>query len=84
MSNVFVTNELSFAAYLTMNGIDLLRYKKLGKMHQFSFLNNQNIERLQYKYVTSESARFDDHVRKIKKLIFGDNNKDNPCHQSLP
>jgi hypothetical protein len=69
----FITNDLSFAAYLTMHGIVLIRAKKLGKTFKFEFENASKIEQLRYAYPSSESSKFDDAVRKLKKLLFGDN-----------
>ena len=68
----FITNDPSFAAYLAMNGIPILRAEKLKHTFRFEFFYTEEIEKLKLVYVTSESARFDDHVRKIKKLVYGD------------
>ena len=68
----FVTNDLSFAAYLTMHGVRLIRAKKLGKSFKFEFEKTKEIEKLRYQYPSSESSNFDDAVRKLKKLLYGD------------
>lgn len=70
--DIFITNDLSFAAYLTMHGITLVRAQKLGKTYKFTFENGLTIDTLRFKYIGSESSKFDDSVRKIKKLLFGD------------
>jgi hypothetical protein len=70
--DIFITNDLSFAAYLTMHGIALVRAQKLGKTYKFTFENGPTIDTLRFKYIGSESSKFDDSVRKIKKLLFGD------------
>jgi len=70
--DIFITNDLSFAAYLTMHGITLVRAQKLGKTYKFTFENGPTIDTLRFKYIGSESSKFDDSVRKIKKLLFGD------------
>jgi len=71
--NEYVTNDMSFAAYLIMNGIPILRAEKLtGRTFRFEFYSTEDIEKLKLSYVTSESARFDDHVRKLKRLVYGD------------
>lgn len=68
----FITNDLSFAAYLIMHGIPILRAEKLKNTFRFEFFYTDDIEQLKLTYITSESARFDDHVRKLKKLVHGD------------
>ena len=69
-NNIFATNDMSFAAYLTMHGIQMLNAKKLGKTFKFTFMASDEIESLRYKYTSSESSRFDDCIRKIKKILF--------------
>jgi len=68
----FITNDLSFAAYLTMNGIPILRAEKIKNSFRFEFFNTPDIATLKLSWMTSESGQFDDHVRKLKKLIYGD------------
>ena len=72
---VFITNDMSFAAYLIMNGIPILRAEKLRHTFKFEFYNTPEIEKHRLDYPTSESSRFDDHVRKLKKLVHGDQYK---------
>lgn len=67
---------MSFAAYLTMHGIQMLKAKKLGRTFKFTFINSDQIEELRYKYTSSESSRFDDCIRKIKKLLFASSYED--------
>lgn len=74
--DIFVTNDLSFAAYLTMHGITLIKAQKLGKTYKFTFENNAEVDKLRFKYIGSESSKFDDSVRKLKKLLFGDSFRD--------
>lgn len=71
-SNVFVTNDMSFAAYLSMKGMRLLRANKLGRSFKFVFENKGNIEQLRFDYISSECSKFDDAVRKLKRIVFGD------------
>jgi hypothetical protein len=69
----FETNDMSFAAYLTMHGIKCVKAKRLGKTFKFIFADDSDeIEKLRYQYMSSESSRFDDAVRKLKKMVFGD------------
>jgi hypothetical protein len=66
----FVTNDLSFASYLVMNGLVLVKASKLGNSFQFIFMYDEKIENLKIAYVNSESSKFDDAVRKVKKILF--------------
>ena len=75
-NNIFTTNDMSFAAYLTMHGIQMIKAKKLGRTFKFTFNNSSEIEALRYKYTSSESSRFDDCIRKIKKLLFASSYED--------
>ena len=68
----FETNDMSFAAYLTMHSVRLVSAKRLGKTFKFTFVDDGEIDKLRYQYTVSESSRFDDAVRKLKKLVFGD------------
>ena len=72
-TNVFVTNDLSFAAYLSMHKIKLVDAKRLGKSFKFTFEKTAEIKQLQMSYVISESAEHDAHVARLKKIVFGDN-----------
>lgn len=66
----FVTNDLSFASYLVMSGLTLIKANRLGKSFQFIFAYDARIEELKISYVNSESSKFDDAVRKVKKILF--------------
>jgi hypothetical protein len=67
----FVTNDLSFTAYLMMHGCQLIDAKRLGKTYKFILdLGDRNAEKLKIEYVNSESAHFDSSVRDLKKIIF--------------
>ena len=73
----FVTNDLSFAAYLLMNNMELLSAQKLGRTYKFQFRYLYEIERLKFQYVGSESSKFDDSVRKLKRVLFSDTMSNN-------
>lgn len=66
---VFTTNDLSFAAYLIMKGVKLIDARKLGKSFQFKFVEEPRISRYSISYVGSECSRFDDSIRKLKRLM---------------
>ena len=66
----FITNDLSFAAYLTMHDVKLISAKKLGKSYKFTFDDiDSTIDKLKYTYIGSESSKFDDAIRKLKIAI---------------
>jgi len=67
---VFVTNDLPLAAYLLMHRIKLIDARRLGTSYKFSFKDEPRIQSLQYQYVNSDCAIFDDAIRKLKKLLF--------------
>jgi len=69
---VFVTNDLTLAAYLRMRRVEMFGFKRLGKMYKFSFDGTANIEQMKIDFVHSESSRFDDEVRKLKKIMFSE------------
>ena len=66
---IFTTNDLSFAAYLVMKGVKLIDARKLGKSFQFKFVDDPHISRYSISYVGSECSRFDDSIRKLKRLM---------------
>lgn len=68
----FVTNDLSFAAYLIMHSMTLIDARKLGRSFKFTFINCVEIERLKFSYPGSESSRHDDAVRKLKTILFSE------------
>lgn len=67
----YVTNDMSFAAYLSMNGVKLFSAQKMGKTYKFEFEGSLEVEQLKVKFVGSEAARFDAAVRNIKCILFG-------------
>lgn len=71
----FVTNDLSFTAYLMMNGCTLIDAKKLGRSYKFVLdTHGKQATKLQVNFVNSEAVRFDAAVRDLKKIIFGVHN----------
>lgn len=68
----FCTNDLSFSAYLVMKGVQLVTAQKLGRTFKFEFLYDPKIERYNIEYIGSEVSRFDDAVRKLKRLMYGE------------
>ena len=70
----FTTNDMSLAAYLIMRGCALKTANKLGKTFRFTFDLGERCEStLQIEYVNSESAKFDDAVRNLKKIMYSSN-----------
>ena len=73
----YITNDLSFAAYLLMNKVELLKAKKIGKTYKFHFnVANTSINKFQIAWTNSEATRFDASVRDLKKILFSGEFKD--------
>ena len=62
------------AAYLIMNGVQLIRGQKLGRSFKFTFADDSRIDHLLSGWVGSESSRFDDNVRKLKGILYNGRN----------
>lgn len=60
-----------------MNNVQLFSAKRLGRSFKFTFIDEGTIETLRYQYVGSESSKFDDAIRKMKKLVLGDQSDSN-------
>lgn len=73
---MFVTNDMSFAAYLILNGMKITSAKKLGNTFKFQFEDEAAIQSLQISYINSEISKHDDIVRKLKKIAFGESGFD--------
>ena len=69
----YETNDMSFSAYLILNGMELLKAKKLGNSFKFTFKPMREISGLEISYINSDIAKYDDIVRKLKKIVFGNN-----------
>lgn len=69
----FITNDLSLSAYLIMHNISLLSASKIGKTFKFIFEYDERITQLKIDYISSEASRFDDNVKKLKSILFGNN-----------
>jgi len=70
--SVFVTNDMSFAAYLRLKDVRMVNAKKLGRTFKFSFVYESRIEQLKIDYINSESSRHDDEIRKLKKILYSE------------
>jgi len=71
----YVTNDMSFAAYLiAIHQFQLMDAKRLGRAYTFTLLNKDglNINMLKYQYMGSEVARYDGAVRDLKRILFSD------------
>lgn len=71
-NKIYETSELSLAAFLIMNGLVLIKAKK-NDNGRFSFEienPNENAEALAIEYLNSDFAKFDNHVRSLKKIIY--------------
>lgn len=68
----FITSDLSLAAYLTMNGLILIKCSKgLNGKFEFSFQDPEGKgQGLSMSYLSSEFCKFDNHVRVLKKMLY--------------
>lgn len=72
MSNILETNDLSFAAYLHMQGFEITSAKRMGKSFKFMIdLKDKSSKSVKLLYLNSESRKFDASVRDLKKILFG-------------
>ncbi len=61
--------DLDFAAFLLMHGVPLAESFRDGREFLFKFLDQQNkIKELAITFANSESAKFADCVRRLKKV----------------
>lgn len=70
--STFKTSDLSLAAFLTMNNLNLLYCTKTntGKF-EFTFDDpDDKAPGLSMNYLNSEFCKFDNHVRTLKKLLY--------------
>ena len=73
----YVTIDLSFAAYMLMNGAELLKAKKLGKSYKFHFdVGVVDVQKIQVSWANSESTKFDAAVRDLKKILFSGSSRE--------
>lgn len=67
----YSTGDLSFAAYLMMQGCALLKAQRTGKINKFYLdVGDRNIEQVKIQFINSESSKFDAAVRDLKRIIF--------------
>lgn len=64
-----VVYDLDFAAFLLMHGVALAESYRDGREFMFKFLDtNDKIKELSIVFANSESAKFADCVRRLKKV----------------
>lgn len=67
--------DLDFAAYLLMNNVPLAESFRDGREFMFKFLDQAKlIPQLSIQYANSESAKFADCVRRLKKVTIAQGN----------
>jgi hypothetical protein len=69
---LFITSDLSLAAFLVISGLNLLNAKKssTGKF-EFIIEDPQDLaEELSVEYINSDFSKFDNTIRSIKKLLY--------------
>jgi len=67
---IYVTDDLSFAAYLRMYGFQEVSANRLGKTFKIVFIRHPMIGELRKQWRDSEAAAFDREVRDLKRKLF--------------
>lgn len=70
--SVFATSDLGTAAYAFLRGLQLLGARRIeGERFSFRFADPEGRgERLRVDFINSESFRFDESMRALKKLCY--------------
>jgi hypothetical protein len=67
----YVSNDLSFTAFLLLRGAKLITAKKLGALFTFTLqLNGESARILHLEYINSEFPKFDSQIKELKKVMF--------------
>lgn len=67
---IFSVNDISVSAYLLMHGAKLLSAKKLGNTYKIDFEASSVINQLMIDFINSDFSKYDDAIRKLKKVIY--------------
>ena len=67
-------NDISMSAYLLMRGAKLLGAKKLGHTYKIDFEAGPVIDQLMLEFINSEFSKYDDSIRKLKKIMYSKSN----------
>lgn len=65
----FITADLGLAAYLLTKGAELVDAGKDRGRWRFEFSEREACKKLAVRYVNSEFARFDAHLKNLKNLV---------------
>jgi len=65
----FVTADLGLAAFLLTKGAELVDAGKERGRWRFEFSEREACKKLAVRYVNSEFARFDSHLKNLKNLV---------------
>ncbi len=69
-SNLYITHDISIAAWLLMNGMNLTRAEKSSGKYIFEFKDDtQQAQTLVLKFAGTEFAVYDSYLRTLRALI---------------
>jgi len=73
MTITFKTSDLGLAAYILMNGVEIIEIKNT-RPYTFIFKNTDDTcNKLSVEFLNSESSKFDDSMKKIKLILKNSN-----------
>ena len=65
----YITHDMSIAAYLLMNGRDIIKVKK-GSPYIFEFKDDDNeCEKIALLFLTSECSKYDGYLRMLRTMV---------------
>lgn len=70
--NIYKTSDLSLAAYLLMNNIQLLKAEKSKDFGKFVFLfedTDFKCKNLSVEFLKSDFLKYDNNIRNLKKML---------------
>lgn len=70
--NIYKTSDLSLAAYLLMNNIQLLKAEKSKDSGKFVFLfedTDLKCKNLSVEFLKSDFLKYDNNIRNLKKML---------------
>ena len=69
MKKTFITNDMSVAAFLLMNGRDIIKVEK-SSPYIFEFKDeDEKCEKIALSFLTSECSKYDSYLRMLRSMI---------------
>lgn len=67
--NTYITNDMSIAAFLLMNGRDIIKVQK-GSPYIFEFKDDdKKCEKVALLFLTSECSKYDGYLRMLRGML---------------